>query len=367
MNKKRKQFVITSFLIATFSCGCESKPSEQIEISSYFSLYSGSEHGINLNELHNPDNNQILNACLDGAAYSELSKFSNNNLAERLKLLQKGKIIKQIRERYYLNFPVILGEKRTKLQKLVEKTALQLLPETERVIKEIKLHLKGHEEMLYHIVWSGIMDGGVVWSTLRKELQERVKKGDTKIENTAWIIYPRHPYHCGTNGYGDAIAQTIITWSSVTPPANFVYKAIKPYRGELIHSSLTKQPIENTEVKNVLAEYGLVDDEGIATAHIFNIDLEAETFQKSFELGSEFGHEVMKQLDVEKVANMLDISQGQALVIVYHEVCYEIFKQLASRSILHIPDIVIKPRVETSQMHDLITFVYKSDERQKSE
>lgn len=366
MNKKRKQFAIVGFLMISIFCGCESKLSEQIEISSYFSLYSSSEHGINLNELHNPDNNQILNACLDGAAYSELSKITNNNLVERLQLLQNGKIIKKTGKKYCLAFPVILGEKRTKLQKLVEKTALQLLPVTERVIENIRPHLQGCEEMLYHTVWSSIMDG-VAWSTLKKELQERVKKGDSNIENTAWIIYPRHPYHCGTNGYGDAIAQTIITWSPVTPPANVVYKTIKSYRGELIHSAITKQPIENTEVKNVLAEYGLVDDEGIATAHILNINSKTEAIQKSIELGSEFGHEVMKRLDVEKVANMLNISQGQALVIAYHEVCYEILKQLASRSTLHIPDIVITPGIKTSQMHDLITFVYKSDERQKSE
>ena len=64
----------------------------------------------------------------------------------------------------------------------------------------------------------------------------------------------------------------------------------------------------------------------------------------------------LKNLDIEKIANQLDVSPGQALVITYHEVCYEILKQLISEGLLDVPT------KKEDQIYRLISFVTKREE-----
>jgi len=238
------------------------------------------------------------------------------------------------------------------LQKLVERTALQLLPVTEKIMETIDMQLNGRKEMLPHVLWSIVMDGSVAWDAAKAKLDERVKIGDTKIQNTPWIIYPKHPYMCGTNYFGNPDSQVMLVSITSGYGATTIYKKIKQYQNDLVQSHNTSQPIENADAKKILARYGFVDDKGITKAYIINI--ESETARAYKKLGSEFGCEVIENLDIEKIANQLDVSHGQALVITYHEVCYEILKQLISRGLLEVP---VK---KEDQIYRLISFVVRS-------
>ena len=78
----------------------------------------------------------------------------------------------------------------------------------------------------------------------------------------------------------------------------------------------------------------------------------AQTYKK---LSSEFGCKVVEHLDIEKIANRLDVTPGQALVITYHEVCYEILKQLAIKRLLYMP------AKKEDQIYRLLSFVTKKE------
>ncbi|HEW79512.1 MAG TPA: hypothetical protein ENH34_06095 [Phycisphaerales bacterium] len=336
------------------STALESKANvpDKIEVRRYTSFYTQSGHGYNLKEFNRADNNPILNACLTGATYKELKELGVDNLLTRLEKLQKGKIVKKVNDYYYLAFPTIVGKKRAKLQKLVEQTALQLLPTSENMIEQILPHLE-RNEMLYHVLWSVVMDGSIAWNTVKNELQERIKKGNTSIKNTAWLIYPRHPYTCGTNSYGGSDSQiigVIITWNSNSPEPSKTHRNISKYEKELIQSYAQERPVEGAEARETLALYGLLNEKGIAKAHIVDVNSEAAQTYKT--LASHFAHQFMTLCDIEKVANLLDATPGQALLIAYHEVCYEILKQLVTKGTLKIPE-----KAEKNQMHRLITFV----------
>ncbi len=352
-----RTFNLTIVIVAAIlACGCESKLSkveEQIEVRNYFLFYCSSDHGRNLRELNNPANNPILNACLAGATYEDLGKLGFKDLSDRLQILKDGQIVEEVNGRYYMAFPVVLGEKRKNLQKLAEDTALQLLPATEKIMETIEVQLNGHKEMLFHILWSIVMDGSVAWNAAQTELDEQVKIGDTKIQNTPWIIYPKHPYNYGTNCFGNPDNQIMLVSITSGYGATTIYKKIKQYQNQLIQSHHTGGPVEDADARKTLARYGFVDDKGIAKTYIINIDSEAaQTYKK---LSSEFGCKVVEYLDIEKIANRLDVTPGQALVITYHEVCYEILKQLISRGLLEVP---VK---KEDQIYRLLSFVTKKE------
>ena len=337
------------------STAAENKPnvSDGIEVRQYTLFYTQSGHGYNLKEFHRAENSPILNACLNGATYKELDEFGVDNLPIRLEKLQAGKILKKVKARYYLAFPTIIGKKRAELQQLVERTALQLLPTSENMIEQIQPHLKGREEMLYHVLWSVVMDSGIAWNTVKNDLERQVKEGKTSIKNTAWLIYPRHHYTCGTNSYSSSVKQialVIITWKQNSPEPSRIHRNISKYENELIQSYTQNQPVEGGEARKTLALYGLLSDTGVTRAHI--VDINSEAAQTYNVLASKFAHQFMDKCDIEKVAKMLNVTPGEALLIVYHEVCYQVLKDLAEKEVLKIPKKVAK-----IQMCHLITFV----------
>lgn len=358
MADKKKLFLLIIFVClgsreVSRAVDNKSDIADEIKVREYTSFYTQSGHGYNLKEFNRADNNPILNACLVGATYKELEGFGVDNLSIRLEKLQTGKIIKKVNDRYCLAFPTIVGKKRVELQKLVKKIALQLLPTSKNMIEQIQPHLRGREEILYHVLWSVVMDSGIAWNTAKNDLEQQVKDGNTSIKNTAWLIYPRHPYICGTNSYSSSVNQialVIITWNSTSPEPSRIHRNISKYENELIQSYTQNQPVEGAEARKALALYGLLNDKAFTKAHIVDVNSEAAQTYKT--LASQFAHQFMTQCNIEKVAKMLNATHGQALLIAYHEVCYEILKQLEAKEAIEIPK-----KIESNQMCHLITFI----------
>jgi hypothetical protein len=304
-------------------------------------------------------NNPILNACFAGATFEELKDLNIDDLDTRLKKLQEGNVIKQTNGRYFLAFPAIVGGKRAKLQQIIEQIVAQLMPTAEDAVKQLRHHLNQQPEMLFHVLWSIVMDG-VAWQTVQTEFNNQLNKDKVSLEGVGWLMYPSHSYDCGTNTYNDLQIGTVkITWSTttaLTPSAPWVlHETIKKYDIQLMQSLTTGQPIKNQQVRQDLAQYGLVDDIGQLTAYI--IDPNSQAAQTYWKLGLEFGRKAMINLDIQKIADILDVTLKQAVVIAYHELCYEILKQLAEKGTIRVPEILLNPQAGTSQTHHLISII----------
>jgi hypothetical protein len=349
-------FVICIFLGVHKPCrvlGEEDKLPGEIEFRRYFSSYN---FGIDWEALVDLKNNPILNACIEGATSSELESLQMPDLADRLQRLQRGNLIREIDRHYHLNFPAIMGKKRVELEKLVDQVSLKLLPITQKMTREIAGHLKGHEQMLYHVVWSIVMDGPVAWNTLDSELKKQLGKDNASITGTSWWKYPNHPYRAGTNTYADLqTGQVEITWSLNTPMPPVIYGIIKRYEIELIQSTTAGKPVEDLSTRQALAKYGLVDGKGIGRIYI--VDPNSEAAQIFGKLSQTFGKEFMKRIDVQEAAKMLGVTPVQALLIVYHELCYELLEQLAIKGDLNIPEVVLKPNAGADQTYRLISVI----------
>jgi len=333
--------------------GAEYKLPREIEFRRYFSSYN---FGIDWEALADLRNNPILNACINGATLAELESLKMPDLEARLQKLQHGNLIRKIDHRYDLSFPAIIDKKRADLEKPVEEISLKLLPTSEKITQETAPQLKEHEEMLYHVVWSIIMDGPVAWNTLDNELKKQLGKNDVSIKGTIWWKYPNHNYRAGTNIYSDLkIGQTQITWSLSTPLPHVVHGIIKKYETELIQSATTGKPVEDLSARQALAKYGLVDDKGVG--RVFIVDPNSEIALIFGKVSQTFSKEVMKHLDVQEAAKMLGVTPAQALVIVYHELCYELLEQLAIKRVLDIPEILLKSNDGAEQTYSLISII----------
>ena len=336
-----------------FTEECELPP--DFEVSEYFSLYGSGV--IDWHALRDPDNNPILNACLRVATEQDLKALGKADLQERLARLERGGLIKETEGRYTLAFPVVVGQKRNQLQEYVERSAVKLLPTGEKMIAEIRLHLTGREEMLFHVLWSVIMDGSAAWNTAKVEMNKKVKTGDTSIQNKAWLLYPPHPFRVGTNSYDTTSGHLRITWNPNTPSPHAIHRVISHYESDLVQAIRQTRTLRATATKEALSKYGLVDKAGRVQIYTLDSEANSQVVQDYMKLGEYFGQKLMTHLDVAEIADMLEVRPGVALVIAYHEICWQLLQNLAEKKVLDVPPIVAKAQTDASEAYQLVSLV----------
>lgn len=328
----------------------EYKIPKDLKIAEYFSCF-GSFNG--WGPLNDQKNNPILNFCLRGATESELRALEINDLQERLLQLEQVNLIRKVGDQYQLAFPAIIGQKRAKLQEYAEQVAKQLLPFGEKMIEQIRPYLKEREEMIYHVLWSDIMDGPLSWNTAMVEMDKQVKSGDTSIYNKIWLLYPSHPFRVGTNSYNTSSGHLRITWSHNTPSPNVIRRIISQYESELVRAIEEKRPIISAGARSALGKYGLVN--GAGTIQVYTLKSDTKAAKVYMKLGTEFGQQTMNYLDMPKVTDMLDVSPGVAFVIAYHEICWQLLQNLVEKKVLIVPDIVARAGEDPNDAYQLVS------------
>jgi hypothetical protein len=326
---------------------------DSFKVSEYFSFFGSG--GIDWQALNDPNNNPILVACLKAGSDESLKALGILDLQQRLERLERGGLIKKADGRYTLAFPAIVGDKRSELQKYAEQAARQLTPFGENMIAQIRLHLAGRDEMIYHVLWSIVMDGGPAWDSARAEMNKKINSGDTSTENKAWLLYPSHPFQVGTNSYNTSYGHLAITWSRNTPSPNAIGGIISRYISQLSQAIGQDRAVEPAEVKNALGKYGLIDVTG--KIRFYSIQADSEAAQFYAEMGAQFGQQMMMCLDVDKAAGMLEVSPGIAFVIAYHEICWQLLQDLAEKKALSIPPIVAHAGIKTTDAYQLVSLV----------
>jgi len=303
-----------------------------VQLSECFYSYN---YVIDWAALRDPNNNPILYACLAGATEEKLDSLQIPDIDERTKRLEKGRIIKRIDDSYMPAHPVIAGGKRRELNSVIRQAAAKMLPVTRDTVRKIRPYFQAHEEMLYHVMWSGIMDGGLAWQTLEEQLESRAGKADIDLR-MAWWIYPEHSHHAGTNTYGSAQGAWIITGLKGFPEPHIIRNALQGAENALIQSSLAGTPVGKKKVNEDLRLYGLIDEKG--HSRLFVLEKGDPIVPVASKLSVEFAVCAIKHLDLERIARMLATTPEQSLVISYHELCYELLKELTSAGVLDLPE-----------------------------
>jgi len=321
------------------------------KVSEYFSFFGSG--GIDWQALNDPNNNPILVACIKAVADESLKPLGILDVEQRLERLERGNLIEKVDGRYILAFPAIIGVKRERLREYAEQAAQQLVPSTEGMIAQIRIHLAGHDVMLYHVLWSVVMDGGPAWDAARAEMNKKIDAGDTSIENKAWLLYPSHPFRAGTNSWNNSSGHLRVTWSRNTPSPNVIGRVMSQCAIQLIQAIEQDRAIESADAKVALDKYGLIDEMG--KVRLYTIQADSEASQSYVELGSQFGRQIMTQLDVKRVADMLDVSPGVAFVIAYHEICWQLLQDLSDKKVLSVPQIVAQAGTKTSDAYQLVS------------
>jgi hypothetical protein len=152
-------------------------------------------------------NNRIGDACIRGATIADLRALGVRDLAARLDTLRGGNVIRWSSGRCFLTFPVLTGRRRDALAAAVRPVAEALAQPVVALRDSIVRAVPGHEEMVFHLLWSRVMD-----QVFCRAWQRERRPGECP-PGADWVVSPASPYTFGTNSWGNDFA---ITWNPRT-------------------------------------------------------------------------------------------------------------------------------------------------------
>jgi len=274
-------------------------------------------------------NHKIAKMCINSATIEELKKLNIEDLSHRLNILIEGNVLISTDQKYSLTFPVIVGENRKAMADIVTKTAGELSPFVESMINKLRLELKGNEHILFHTLWSRIIDE--VWTHAFN-----LSFPEEKLPKVIWVVYPEHPFAVGTNYYSiPGRGNLALTWNN-----NFTdhLTAFDELRFEL-HQAAWDKEITNIQAKEKMKEFGAFDMNGRFSVYSYKRDGKLD--QTLSNLTKEYASEISKIYDYMALSEKFDIPSDELFVIVLHETAYAVFEKLYESGKLQVPEILL--------------------------
>jgi len=275
-------------------------------------------------------NHKIAKMCIHSATIEDLKKLGIEDLSYRLNILTEGNVLISTDQEYRLSFPVIVGKNRKAMADIVNKAAEELSPFVESMINKLKPELKRNEDILFHILWSRVIDE--IWFNAFS-----LSFPEEKPPKVIWVIYPEHPFMVGTNynslpGHGNLA----LTWSN-----NFTehLTAFDDLRFEL-HQAAWDKEITNIQAKEKMKEFGAFDVNDRFS--VFSYKRGDKLDQILVNLTEEYASKVSKIYDYKALSEKFDVPYDELFVIVLHETAYAVFERLYKSGKLLIPEILLR-------------------------
>lgn len=304
---------------------CLAQQNPVIDVYNNINSFSGPRNITpNFELLRDEFNNKVAAAALTGATEHELESLSIPDLQHRLLALTQANLIENRSGKYFLTIPVITGKRRTELAKLVTKQAQLMLPKVAPMVEEIRKAVPGHEDVVFHLLWSRVIDDA--WS-IAWELEKRGANGTPGVD---WVILPRHAYMVGTNYWGNEIA---ITWSEHTGCGT---RAVQDSR-LLLRKAAWGQVVRDDRVATV-AKYGLLDTGGRFRGFAIHKGDAVDTLVQR--LRAQYAHLIANAYDTRELGSRWGVPADKLWVILLHETAYSLFGELANSGHLSIPGVL---------------------------
>jgi hypothetical protein len=277
--------------------------------------------------LDDPVNNRILNMALCGLTQARLEEAGFADAGARLASLVKGQCLARDGETYRVAFPVIAGESREEVDRIVERAVAPLVPRVATMVRHLAQAASSRPDALFHVLWSRAMDK--FWWPAWKSVSPRSTRG---APAAAWVLHSDHQYQVGTN-YHDlpGNGEIAVTWSSAS--AKHI-PAVMSARADLARLAWGMPPLVPENV-SVLQAAGCVDAGGKVRAFVLHagdaVDDAANDVMK------EYARLAAKLYDYEALGTRFHVAPGQLFAILQHETAYALYDALIDQGILAFP------------------------------
>lgn len=261
----------------------------------------------------------------------------------QLRLLEQWKQIKQNKNGSYETLTHIFDKTQTgQLRNYSWQLSQDLLQLIRPAILNLKADLQtiNREQNMYTILFSYIIDG-MVWEHLEKEAL--IKKRQLNLSSPIWdgefwTLFPKREFYCGTNSIADNGYALKVNWSENVIPQMLPFVSRFDLQQRILNDYMQKGKLTDPESKEVFGKFNFFDQEGNFTIPVIVESETNRTYRHSREIASIITAFIKNNIDRPKLVREYGFTDSsQALIILYHEMIWDIMKELERK------EVVIKP------------------------
>ena len=317
------------------------------DFTAYESLrYSGGQEIFSADRIASADNNwEILLFCLGGKTRAQLLERKIDFTESQLMLLEAMGFLESVEDagtkKLVTTLPILgFSEKKALIQK-VRDLAVAFEPEFRDDVARLKeiLAKNGHEEYLFSILFSAVVDG-IVWFPFRAQglVKEFALDQDRPLfDGVYWVYYPKRDFRCGTNiAMGDD-AFMILNWSD--GPGRkiqevFHWDNLYALRDEFLEHGR----VADEELQSELVPYGVVDDSGNFIVPIIEMNPDDQIFPICQSMAAKIVGFIGQHLALDKLQEEFGFADKEkAFVVAYHEWMWELMEHLDVQGLVRKP------------------------------
>jgi hypothetical protein len=317
----------------------------------------GISHPSSILDLDN--NREILFSLKNGKTLNELDSLHISFNKSQIVLLETSSLIERRGLKYYSLVPILGKQKTTKLRTQTQQYAKELIPMFEKEYMKFSqlLKIQGFERNTFTIFFSYILDE-IVW----QKFEERIITKETEIskihpywDGVLWLIYPKRSFNCGTNSFHTDKSQLCVNWSDNAKIDFSSYNLL----GEMLDEYNNQGIISNENIIKEFKENGIFDDNFKLRIPIIHSNNTDKIYLHSQKIANIIVEYIDKKIDYSKIqADYALKDKNQAIVILYHEIMWDILDEMVNENILNMPIVFEKAKkAKKGDLRDLIFII----------
>jgi len=318
--------------------------------------------GTNPSDIIELGNNwEILVALKVSKSLQDLNKMGIRYTQKQIDVLQTLNFIEKQSEKYKTIITILNAEETNDLRKTTKEIAKKIvsLINNDYLLFSKYLKDKGFENNTYTLFFSYIMDN-IVWRKF--EAEHILPENDITVEKplwdgTIWFKYPERQFACGTNSKN--FEKTIVASTNWSDISELSKKDIVDF--DIVLKDLkTNHRITDTIIKKSLCQYEICDEKGNLKVPFFKKDNTDNFNIYCNDIATKIFKYLVKEVDFTTINKKYNIkSKGDAIIIIYHDIMYDILDILEENGLIKKPNAFSHP--DKTKLTDLkdIFFIYE--------
>jgi len=311
------------------------------------------------------NNSQILYECINGCTREKLKNEGIHFNESQLRLLTNWRLLKKEKDTYQTDFPVLNFSQTKALRektKIIAKNLGQILEEDVQKLEE-ELKQRNRAENIYSILFSYIIDG--IWNKFEKRglIDNREVTAEHPFwDGEIWALFPKRDFHCGTNKISDKGIKFLVNWSPRTIKNMIPFVSDWKNLIKMFDNYIDSGKVFNPKAKEVFESYNLFNDKGIFTIPIIVENDDDELFKVCDIISNKIAENVNKLMDLNSLTKQFNFSGNkQTLVIVYHEMMWDLLKYFEDKNLITKPVAFSDPENTKPQDISNLIFIVRSE------
>ena len=309
------------------------------------------------------NNGDILLACKAGITEGALKTVGITYGESQLVLLEAWRLILRNGDTLKTLVPILDSTETHTLRAYTKHVAASVCDSTVTLVRALKQHLDGikRSRNTYSVMFSYVIDG-LVWRYLegQKLLTRRTIDAERPFwAGEVWALYRPRTFSCGTNSISDQGISINVNWSDASIPKMLPFVADFKNLGRMFDDYTKSGRVVDTAAKRIFSPFNLFDPNGEFTIPTITEVKSNKLYSVSVELSNRIAQVVLRTLDLAFLSTKYNFRDAQqTLVIVYHEIMWDLMDAYENKGLLTKPVAFADPgHTRSSDISDLVFIV----------